>query len=159
MKWDPLYCDTRWNNCLTLGQVMGRTDAEAQTPILWPPDVKNWLTRKDPDAGKDWRWDEKRMTEDETVGWHHQLNEHEFEQVPGVGDGQGGLAFCRPGVTKSLTWLSDWTELTISPLGGWIQVIFTFYYIYCFMPKQKNTLLWMWLVMEVKSNAIKHNIA
>ena len=56
----------------------GRTDAEAETPILWPPDVKNWLTGKDPDAGKDWRWEEKGMTEDEMVGWHHRLNEHEF---------------------------------------------------------------------------------
>ena len=57
---------------------IGRTDAEAQTPILWPPDVKKWLTWKDPDAGKDWRWEEKGSTEDEMVGWHHQLNGHEF---------------------------------------------------------------------------------
>ena len=56
-----------------------RTDAEAETPILWPPDVKNWLIWKDPDAGKDWRWEEKGTTEDEMVGWHHQLYEHEFE--------------------------------------------------------------------------------
>ena len=58
---------------------IGRTDVEAETPILWPPDVKNWLTGKDPDAGKDWRQVEKGMTEDEMVGWHHQLNRHEFE--------------------------------------------------------------------------------
>ena len=58
---------------------IGRTDAEAETPILWPPDVKNWLIRKDPDAGKDWRQEEKGTTEDEMVGWHHQLNGHEFE--------------------------------------------------------------------------------
>ena len=58
---------------------IGRTDAEAETPILWPPDVKNWLTRKNPDAGKDWRREEKGMTEDEMVGWHHQLDGHEFE--------------------------------------------------------------------------------
>ena len=57
---------------------IGRTDAEAETPILWPPDAKNWLIRKDPDSGKDWRW-EKGTTEDEMVGWHHQLNGHEFE--------------------------------------------------------------------------------
>ena len=57
----------------------GRTDAEAETPILWPPDAKNWLIWKDPDAGKDWRWKEKGTTEDETVGWHHQFNGHEFE--------------------------------------------------------------------------------
>ena len=57
---------------------IGRTDAEAETPILWPPDVKNWLYRKDPDAGKDWRREEKGTTEDEMVGWHHWLNGHEF---------------------------------------------------------------------------------
>ena len=68
-----------------------RTDAEAETPILWPPDAKNWLTRKDPDAEKDWRQEEKRTTEDEMVEWHHPLNGHEFEQAPGVGDGQGSL--------------------------------------------------------------------
>ena len=56
-----------------------RTDVEAETPILWPPDAKSWLIWKDPDAGKDWRWEEKGMTEDEMVGWHHWLNEHEFE--------------------------------------------------------------------------------
>ena len=65
---------------------IGRTDAEAETPILWPPDVKNWLTGKDPDAGKDWRQEEKGMTEDEMVGWHHQLDGHEFEQSLGVCD-------------------------------------------------------------------------
>ena len=58
---------------------IGRTDPEAKTPILWPPDAKNWLIGKDPDAGKDWRWEEKGSTEDEMVGWHHQLNGHEFE--------------------------------------------------------------------------------
>ena len=58
---------------------VGRTDAEAETPILWLPDMKNWLIRKDPDAGKDWRQEEKGMTDDEMVGWHHQLNGHEFE--------------------------------------------------------------------------------
>ena len=58
---------------------IGRTEAEAETPILWPPDVKKWLIWKDPDAGKDWRWEEKGMTEDELVGWHHRLNVHEFE--------------------------------------------------------------------------------
>ena len=72
----------------------GRTDAKAETPILWPPDVKNWPTRKDPDAGKDWRWEEKGTTEDEMVGWHHRLDGYEFEQAPGVHDGQGSLACC-----------------------------------------------------------------
>ena len=73
---------------------IGRTDAKAETPILWLPDVKNWLIWKDPDAGKDWSQEEKGMTEDEMVGWHHQLDGYEFEQAPGVGDGQGSLACC-----------------------------------------------------------------
>ena len=62
---------------------IGRIDAEAETPILWPPDMKNWLTGKDPDAGKDWRQGEMGMTENEMVGWYHRLDGHEFEQVPG----------------------------------------------------------------------------
>ena len=74
--------------------VIRMTDAEA--PILWPPDAKSWLTGKDPDAGKDWRQEEKGTTEDEMVGWLHRLNGHEFEQALGVGDGQGFLACCRP---------------------------------------------------------------
>ena len=70
---------------------MGRTDAEAETPILWPPDMKNWLIGKDPDAGKDGK-QEKGMTKDKMVEWHHQLNGQEFEQTPGDGDGQANLA-------------------------------------------------------------------
>ena len=73
---------------------IGRTDAEAETPILWPPDAKNWLIWKDPDAGKDWRREEKGMTEDEMVGWHHWLYGHEFEQALADGMGQGSLACC-----------------------------------------------------------------
>ena len=75
---------------------LGRTNAKAETPIFWPPDAKSWLIGKDPDAGKDWRREEKGMTEDEMVGWHHWLDGHEFEQAPGVGDGQAGLACCSP---------------------------------------------------------------
>ena len=75
---------------------IGRTDAEAETAIPWTPDVKDWLIGKDPDAGKDWRQEEKGTTEDEMVGWHHWLNGHKFEQAPGVGDGQGSLACCSP---------------------------------------------------------------
>ena len=71
-------------------------DAEAEASILWPPDVKSQLIGKDPDAGKDWRQEEKGTTRDEVVGWHHRLDEHEFEQAPGVGDGQGSLACCSP---------------------------------------------------------------
>ena len=84
----------------------GRPDAKAKTPILWPPDMKNWLLGKDPDTGKDWRLEEKGMTEDEKVGWHHRLDGHEFEQALGVSDGQGSLACCSPWSCKQ----SDMTE-------------------------------------------------
>ena len=70
------------------------TDAEAEAPILWPPDEKSWLTGKDPDAGKDWGQEEKGATEDEMVRWHHWLDGHEFEQTPGDGNGQGSLVCC-----------------------------------------------------------------
>ena len=73
---------------------LGRTDAEAETPILWPPDVKNWLTGKDPDAGKDWRQEEKGATKDEIDGWHHRLDGHEYEQALEAADGQGSLVCC-----------------------------------------------------------------
>ena len=87
---------------------IGRTDSEA--PILWQPDANNWLLRKDPDAGEDWRHKEKGMTEDEMARWHHWLNRHEFEQALGVGEGQGSLACCSPwGHKESDT--TDWTEL------------------------------------------------
>ena len=76
---------------LSPGVFIGKTDAKPETSILWPPDAKSWLIWKDPDAGKDWGQEEKGMTEDEMVGWHHRLDEHEFEWTPGVGDGQGGL--------------------------------------------------------------------
>ena len=93
--------------------VIGRTDAEAETPVLWPPDVKNWLTGKDPYAGKDWRWEEKG-----TTGWDGWMasptHGHEFEQVLGVSDGQGSLVCCSPcgykksDTTERLIWLTDW---------------------------------------------------
>ena len=72
-------CTARRSNQSMLKEIIGRTDSKAETPILWAHDVKNWLIGKDPDAGKDWRWEEKGMTEDEMVGWHHQLNGREFE--------------------------------------------------------------------------------
>ena len=92
---------------------IGKTDAEAETLILWPPDAKNWLTWKDSDAGKDWGQEEKGMTEYEMVGWHHQLDGHEFEQTPGVGDGQGSLTYCSPWGRKEsdMTERLNWTEL------------------------------------------------
>ena len=91
---------------------IGRTDAQAETPVLWPSDVKNWLIWKDPDAGKDWRQEEKGTTEDEMVGWHHRLDGHDFGQAPGTGDGQGSLACCGPwGCRESnMTEQLNWTE-------------------------------------------------
>ena len=99
---------------------IGRTDAEAETPILWPPGVKNWLIWKDPDAGKDFRQEEKGMTEHEMVGWCHRLDGHEFEQALGVGEGQGRLEYCSPwshkesDTTEQLNW-ADWTGRRKSP--------------------------------------------
>ena len=92
---------------------IGKTDAEAEAPILWPPDAKNWLTAKVPDAGEDWRKD-NGMTEDEKVGWYLWLNGHEFEQALGVGDGEGSLVCCSPWSRKELdtTELLNWTDLS-----------------------------------------------
>ena len=97
----------------------GRTNVEAETPIHWPPDTKNWLIGKHPDAGKDWRWEEKGTTEDEMVGWHHWLNGHEFESTLGVGDEQGGRECYSLWGRKELDtteWLS-WTELMLTLSG------------------------------------------
>ena len=107
---------------------IGRTDVEAEIPILWLSDVKNWLIWKDSDAGIDWRQEEKGMTEDEMVGWFHQLNGDEFEQILGVGDGLGGLECCCPWVLESQTWLSDWTGL------NWTNHIF--YYLFTYSLKR-----------------------
>ena len=91
---------------------IGRTDAEAETSILWPPDAKNWLLGKEPDAGKDWGQEEKGMTEDKMVGWHHLLDGHESEHALGVGDGQGSLACwslcgCKESdMTERLNWVN-----------------------------------------------------
>ena len=93
---------------------IGRTDAEAEIPILWPTYVKKWVIRKDPDAGKDWRWEEKGTTKDEMVGWHHWLNAHEFELALGVGDRQGSLACCSPwGCRVRHNWATElnWYEV------------------------------------------------
>ena len=92
---------------------IGRTDAEAEAPILWPPDVKSQLIRKDPDVRKDWKQEEKGMIEDELVGWHYQLSGCEFAQTRGHGEGQGGLACYHPwghkeyNVTGWLKWLTE----------------------------------------------------
>ena len=97
---------------------IGWTDAEAETPILWALDVKNWLIGKNSDAGKDWRQEEKGMTQDEMVGWHHRLDGFEFEPAPGVGDGQGSLACCsswslkESDRTERLNWTDRFTKNT-----------------------------------------------
>ena len=97
---------------------IGRTDIEAETPILWPPDAKNWLIGKDSHAWRDWRQEEKWMTEDEMVEWHHWLNEYEFEQATGVVDGQGSLACCSSWNCKEsdMTEWPKWTKvISIAP--------------------------------------------
>ena len=99
-----------------------RTVVEAETPILWTPDVKSWLIWKDPDAGKDWGQEEKGTMEDKMVGWHHQLNGHGFGWTPGVGDGQGGLVCCGSGGRKEsdmTEWL-NWTDCWLTT--WWFQV-------------------------------------
>ena len=102
---------------------IGRTDAEAEAPILWPPDVKNWLIKKDPDAGKDWRQEEKGMTEDKMVRWHHWFKEHESEETQGDGDGQGSLSCCSPWGLKE----SDKTERLNNKPGHGVNVTNTFH--------------------------------
>ena len=88
---------------------IGRTDAEAEAPILWPPDAKSWLIGKDRDAGKDWKQEEKGTTDNKMLGWHHRLNGHEFEQGPGDGEGQGSLVCCSSWGHRELDRTSDST--------------------------------------------------
>ena len=103
---------------------IGRTDAEDETPILWPPDAKSWLIGKDPDAGKGWRQEEQGTAEDQMVGWHHWLNGHGFGWTPGVGDGERGLVCCDPWGRKesdTTEWL-NWTHLLyFTQLCGFFQ--------------------------------------
>ena len=105
---------------------IGRTDAEAKAPVLWPPDMKSWLIRTDPDARKDWRQQEKGATEGEMVGWHHQLSGHKFEHIQGDSEGQGSLVCCSPW-GHSRTWLSDWTSI-----------------------------MWFWWAVKFESHCLKH---
>ena len=92
---------------------IGKTHAEAETPTLWSPDVKNWLIGKDPDAGKDWRQEEKGMTEDEMVGWHCWLDGQEFELTLGVGDGQEGLVGYSPWGRKKSDTICNWAHTQV----------------------------------------------
>ena len=106
---------------------IGRTDGEAEIPVVWPPHVKSWLIWKDPDAGKDWGQEEKGTTEDEMAGWHHRLNGEEFGWTPGVGDGQGGLACCSSWGHKvsDMTEQLNWTEVkeSLTVLKKTIQIL------------------------------------
>ena len=107
---------------------IGRTDAEAETPILWPTDLNNLLIRKYPITGKNWRQEEKRMTEDEMVGWHHWLNGHEFEQAPGDSEGQGSLACCSP---QDHRVRHDWaTSLSLSTAAKYGEYTFLKIFLY-----------------------------
>ena len=103
----------------------GRNDAKAETPVLWPPHAKSWLSGKDSDAGRDWGQEEKEMAEDEMGEWHHRLDEHEFEWTPGVGDRQEGLVCCNSWGHKDsdMTEQLNWTEL------NWMGV-----YVYVYIP-------------------------
>ena len=104
---------------------IGRTDVEAETLVLWPPHEKSWLIGKSLDAGRDWGQEEKGTTEDEMVGWHHRLNQHEFGWTPAVGDGQGGLACCSSQGRKSdMTERLNWTEL------NWLKILLYTHYIF-----------------------------
>ena len=122
---------------------IGRTNAKAEVPILWPPDVKSWLIGKDPNVRKDWGQEEKGATEDEMVGWHHRLNGHEFEQTLGDSEGQGSLVCCSSWGRKQLDlteWLNNYNSLSYSlesvdgelgPLRGfliWGNTVFFFGY-------------------------------
>ena len=116
---------------------IGRTDVEAETPVLWPPDVKSRLIWKDPDAGKDWRQEEKRTAKDEMFGWHHRLDGHGFGWTPGVGDGLGGLACCgswglkESDTTERLKWTGvdqaqknkKWLADKETKMDGWVTLI------------------------------------
>ena len=96
---------------------IGRNDAKAETPVLWPPHAKSWLIGKDPDAGRYWGQEEKGTTEDEMAGWHHLFDGHEFEWIPGVGDGQEGLASCNSWSRRVVhDWLTElnWEQLVVN---------------------------------------------
>ena len=98
--------------------IIGRTDAEIEAPIPWPPVEKSWLIRKDPDVGKDWRQEEKWTTEDEIIGWHHQLNGLEFEPAPEMVKDSEAWRDAFHGVAKSRTWLSNWTTTMVTHQKG-----------------------------------------
>ena len=129
VPWTPRRSNQSILKEISLEYSLEGLDAEAETPILWPPDEKNWLIGKVPDAGKDWRQEEKGTTEDEMVGWHHWLNGHEIEKALGIGDGQRSLECCSPWGCKEsdTTEQLNWNELIADSL-------------YC--TAETNTTLW-----------------
>ena len=137
---------------------IGRTGAEAETPVLWLPDVKSWLIGKDSDARKDWRQEGKGTTDDEMVGWHHWLDGHEFEQAPGDGERQGSLEQCSPWGHKesSMTERLNWFSYRISRLiNMWprptVALVIIFYKLYTTF--QCNPLPWGYLVKNPPAKA------
>ena len=129
---------------------IGRANVEAETPILWAPDAKNWFIWKDPDAGKDWEQEEKGTTEDEMVRWHHCLNWHEFGWIPGVGDGQGGLACCGSWGRKEsdTTERLNWTDWSLNPLRDCILFVwFRLQFQCCHQPSVSEmfSLMYCWI--------------
>ena len=116
VPWTPRRSNQSILKQISPGCSLEKTDVEAETPILWPPDEKSWIMWKDPDAGKDWGQEEKGTTKDEMAGWHHRLDGHRFGWTPGVGDGQEGLACCNSWGCKELdmTERLNWTEIIFS---------------------------------------------
>ena len=114
----------------------GRNDAKAETPVLWPPHAKCWLIAKDSDAGRDWGQEEKGILEDETVGWHHQLNGHGFGWTPGVGDRQGDLSYCGPwsheesDITERLNWTENFMRAKSSFLKIYLFICFWLHWVF-----------------------------
>ena len=127
---------------ISLAYSLEGLNVEAEAPILWPPDAKNCLIWKDRDAGKDWMWEEKGTTEDEIAGWHHQLDGHEFEQAPGVGDEQRSLACCTPwdnkesDMTDLIYWLVDGKylkKLFVFKIVKLWNIVYVFYCVYIYI--------------------------
>ena len=129
-----------------------RTDAEAEAPILRPPDVKSWLIKKDPDAWKDWRQEEKGMTEDETVGWYYWFHGHEFKQAPGDGEGQRSLACCSSWGSQRAghNWVTEEQQLSICLLIYYFHFIGSDIWLVCIQKKQNLTLSILYMTINHK---------